>query len=234
MRNAARDLRRFTNILAVFPHPDDETVTCGGVIRRFADAGATVTLLLLTGGERGTPTGAPDSALRTTRRSEADRAAHILGIARVIHHDFGDGELREQREHVMQALARTITQIRPDLILTYDLAGLDGHPDHVACSTMLTEMKTSVLNVPMWYVTLPGWVLGALRLIGQMARDPAVEANRALPTHRLFIGAAVVPKMRAWQAHGSQRGAIRKGLSRIVPTWLAVSGWPFEYFAEVS
>ena len=234
MRNAARDLRRFTNILAVFPHPDDETVTCGGLIRRFANAGATVTLLLLTGGERGTPTGAPDNALKTTRRGEADQAAHILGIARVIHQDFGDGQLLEQREQVMQALVRTIAQIGPDLILTYDLAGLDGHLDHVACSAMLTELKTPVLNVPMWYVALPGWVLGALRLIGQMARGPAVEASRALPTHRLFIGTALVPKIRAWQAHRSQRGAIRKGLSRLVPMWLAVTGWPFEYFAEVS
>jgi LmbE family N-acetylglucosaminyl deacetylase len=234
VRNAARDLRRFTNILVVFPHPDDETVTCGGVIRRFADAGATVTLLLLTGGERGTPTGTPDSVLRTTRRGEADRAAHILGIARVIHQDFGDGQLRAQREYVMRALARIIPQIRPDLILTYDPAGLDGHPDHVACSAMLTELKTSVLNVPMWYVTLPGWVLGTLRLIGQMAKDPAVDASRSLPTHRLFIGTAVGPKMRAWQAHRSQRGAIRKGLGRLVPTWLASTGWPFEYFAEVS
>jgi len=234
VRNAARDLRRFTNILVVFPHPDDETVTCGGVLRRFADAGATVTLLLLTGGERGTRTGAPDNGLRTTRRGEADRAAHILGITRVIHHDFGDGQLREQREQVMAVLARTVPQIRPDLILTYDLAGLDGHPDHVACSAMLTELHRSVLDVPMWYVTLPGWVLGALRLIGQMARDPAVEAGRAQPTHRLFIGTAVVPKMRAWQAHRSQRDAIRKGLSRLVPTWLASTAWPFEYFTEVS
>lgn len=234
MRNAARDLRRFTNILVVFPHPDDETVTCGGVIRRFADAGARVTLLLLTGGERGTPTGAPDRALRTTRRGEADRAAHILGMTRVIHHDFGDGQLREQRGQVMGALARTISEIRPDLILTYDLAGLDGHPDHVACSAMLTELKTSVFNVPMWYVALPGWVLRGLRLIGQMARDPAVESRRAQPTHRLFIGTAVVPKMRAWQAHRSQSRAIRKGLSRLLPTWLASSVWPFEYFAEVS
>jgi LmbE family N-acetylglucosaminyl deacetylase len=234
VRNAARDLRRFTNILVVFPHPDDETVTCGGVIRRFADAGATVTLLLLTGGERGTPTGAPDNALRTTRRGEADDAAHVLGITHVIHQDFGDGQLLEQREQVLGALARTIAQVRPDLILTFDLAGLDGHPDHVACSAMLTELKTSVLNIPMWYVALPGWVLGVLRLIGQMAKDPGLDASRALPTHRLFIGAAVVPKMRAWQAHRSQRGAIRKGLSRLVPTWLAVTGWPFEYFAEVS
>jgi LmbE family N-acetylglucosaminyl deacetylase len=234
VRNAARDLRRFTNILVVFPHPDDETVTCGGLIRQFADAGATVTLVLLTGGERGTPTGAPDNALRTTRRREADRAAQILGITRVIHEDFGDGLLREQRQPAMRALARTIAEIRPDLILTYDLAGLDGHPDHVACSAMLAELKTPLFNVPIWYVALPGWVLGTLHLIGQMARDPAVEASRAVPTHRLFIGTAARSKIRAWQAHRSQRGAIRKGLSRFVPTWLAVTGWPFEYFAEVS
>src|SRR5262249_52507110 len=50
-----RDVRRFKNVLMVFPHADDETVNCGGAIRRFSTAGATVTLLLLTGGERGNP-----------------------------------------------------------------------------------------------------------------------------------------------------------------------------------
>jgi len=233
VRNAAGDLRRFANVLVVFPHPDDETITCGGTIRRFADAGATVTLLLLTGGERGTPTGTLDAQLKTTRRGETDRAARILGITCVIHEDFGDGQLREQREQVMPALARTIARVHPDLILTYDLAGLDGHPDHAACSAMLTELKTQVPNARMWHVAPPARVLGALRLIGQMATDPTVDASRAVPTHRLFIGPAVVPKIRAWQAHRSQRRAIRKGPGRLVPTWLAVTGWPFEYFAEV-
>ena len=52
-----RDPRRFKNVLAVFPHADDETVHCGGSLARFAETGAIVTLLLLTRGERGNPAG---------------------------------------------------------------------------------------------------------------------------------------------------------------------------------
>ena len=140
-----RDVRRFKNVLVVFPHADDETVNCGGAIRRFSSAGATVTLLLLTGGERGNPEGTPDASLKAIRRREAEEVAGILGVSRLIQEDFGDGQLRDRREQVTAYLSREIARINPDLILTHDLAGLDGHEDHVACSEILTELKRKEL-----------------------------------------------------------------------------------------
>src|SRR5207248_4841807 len=118
-----RDPRRFKNVLAVFPHADDETVHCGGTLARFAKTGARVTLLLLTGGERGNSAGVIDPALKAVRYREAERAAAILGISRVIQEDFADGRLRQQAAAVASILARRVTEINPDLILTYDLAG---------------------------------------------------------------------------------------------------------------
>lgn len=235
MRNAARDLRRFHNILVVFPHADDETITCGGTIRRFADAGARVTLIVLTGGERGTPTGVLDGTLKSVRRAEVEQAARILGIARVLQEDFGDGELAQRTTQVMPFLAATIAQVDPDLLLTHDLSGVYGHPDHVACAEMITEVRrTRFAHLPLWYGALPLWGLPILRLAGQIYRDPLIDARRALPTHRLFIGPAVLRKIRAWNAHRSQQAAIPKGLTRLLPSWLAASVWPFEYFADVS
>ena len=221
-------------MLAVFPHADDETITCGGTLRRFADAGAAVTLVILTGGERGSPTGALDPALKTVRRREAEQAARSLRIARVIQEDFGDGRLAGQAERVVPFLATTITQVDPDLLLTHDLSGVYGHPDHVACAEMLTELRrTRFARLPLWYVALPRWGVLVLHLVGQIRRDPAVDARRAPPTHRLFIGPALRAKIRAWSAHRSQQAAIPKGFTRLVPSWLAAAVWPFEYFAEV-
>lgn len=82
------DVRRFKNVLAVFPHADDETVHCGGAIRRFSSAGATVTLLLLTGGEQGNLEGAVDPTLKAIRRREAEQVAGMLGVTRLIQEDL--------------------------------------------------------------------------------------------------------------------------------------------------
>ena len=229
----ACDVRRFKNVLAVFPHADDETVNCGGSIRRFSTAGATVTLLLLTGGERGNPEGTPDASLKAIRRREAEQAAGILGVSRLIQEDFGDGQLRDRREQVTAYLSREIPQINPDLTLTHDLAGLDGHEDHVACSEILTELKrTELRRVSLWYATLPPRVLRLLQLVGQLATDASLDAKRAIPTHRLFIGSEVAPKILAWYAYRSQRGSIGRGLGRFLPAWIALSMLQCEYFAE--
>ena len=228
-----RDVRRYKNVLIVFPHADDETVNCGGAIRRFSTAGATVTLLLLTGGERGNPEGTPDASLKAIRRREAEQAAGILGVSRLIQEDFGDGQLRDRREQVTAYLLREIAQINPDLILTHDLAGLDGHEDHVACSEILTELKrTELPHVSLWYAALPPRVLRLLQLVGQLASDASLDAKRAMPTHRLFIGSEVAPKIRAWYAYRSQRGSIGRGLGRFLPAWIALSMLQCEYFAE--
>ena len=194
-----------------------------------------MTLLLLTGGERGNAEGAIDPALKAVRGREAEQAAAILGVTRLIQEDFGDGQLGKQTEAVAPALSRRIAEVNPDLILTYDLAGFDGHEDHVACSQLLTEQcRAKFPAVPLWYVALPARLLRLLVLVGQVADDSRATQRRATPTHRIFIGPACVPKIRAWSAYRSQRGNIGKGLGRFIPAWLPVSMLQFEYFADAS
>lgn len=235
MRNATPDLQRFTRVLLIFPHADDETVSCGGTIRKLADAGASITLVLLTGGERGTPSGALDQELQALRRGEAQTAARILGIADIIQEEFPDGHVVEHRSQVTTLLAGVIGRIAPDLIVTYDRAGLDGHPDHVACSEIVTELaRTQFPRVTIWYSVLPAWILTVLFVIGQLRPAPQVKARRSAPTHRVPIAATVSAKLQAWEVHASQLGNIGKGLGRLVPRRLALRAWPFEYFAQLA
>jgi len=226
--------RAFKNVLAVFPHADDETVNCGGVLHVFCAGGARVTVLLLTGGERGNPAGEADTSLKAIRRREAERVAGILGVSRMIQQDFGDGMLSHRREEVKAYLARTIRLIGPDLMLTYDLAGLDGHPDHIACAEMLIELRrTQFPTTALWCAALPRRVVRLLELARQLPTQASVDQRRASPTLRIFIGTRVISKLRAWYAYRSQRGFIAKGFGRLVPAWFAVSTLQFEYFAEV-
>jgi LmbE family N-acetylglucosaminyl deacetylase len=231
----AANLRRFRRVLMVFPHPDDESVNCGGTIRRLSASGAAVTLILLTQGECGTPSGAYDPRLKWVRHQEATRAARILGVARLIHEDFGDGRLENRIAEVTSYLRNAVARIQPDLIITYDPTGLYGHPDHVACSQALTQLWRDELHaIPLWYVALPRRVVRLLRWIRQLTTDAQLEEMRPLPTTRLLIGPAVVPKIGSWYAHRSQRGSMAKGLGHLVPAWFAVSMLQFEYFAEAA
>lgn len=223
----------FRNVLAVFPHPDDEAVTCAGTLKRLSGSGATVTVLLLTAGERGNPSGQLDETLKTIRKSEAQEVARILGAARVSFADFPDGRVSDERDRVRAYLADILQQLQPELVITYDLAGLDGHPDHVACSELLTELRRSrFANLRLWYVALPAPLLFLLSLVGQVRQTEWLAARRARPTHRLFVGTRMLAKMRAIRAYRSQRRAIGKGLGKLVPTWLMIGLLPFEYFEE--
>ena len=227
------DVRTFKNVLAVFAHADDETVTCGGTIRRLASSGARVSLLLLTAGERGNASRAEDPDLKAVRQREAERACRLLGVSEVIEQDFGDGLLAANRDAVAADLAEKIRALGPDLILTYDTAGLDGHPDHVACSEIAVEIvRTRFPNTTLWCVAPPRRLVRVLQLVGQLPAAANIDQRRMQPTARVFLGAAVIPKIRAWYAYRTQRASIAKGLGRFAPVWFAVSTMQFEYFAR--
>jgi LmbE family N-acetylglucosaminyl deacetylase len=229
------DVRRFKNVLVIFPHADDETVSCGGAIRQMATGDGHVTLVLLTGGECGNPAGMPDMRLQYVRRSEAEQVAKILGVSRLIQKDYGDGQLADRSAEIREFLVMTVRQVEPDLIVTYDLSGFDGHVDHIACSEVITELRTAQFPAtPLWYVSMPIRLVRLLTLVGQMSADRQLGARRRLPTQRVFVGGSTVAKVRAWYAYRSQRGAIAKGLGKVVPVWLAVSMMQFEYFAEAA
>src|SRR5215467_3529666 len=83
------------SILAVFAHPDDESLACGGTLARLAAAGARVVLMCASHGERG-GVGGPveDEELGRTRARELQDAAAVLGISHLIVLNHPDGDLR--------------------------------------------------------------------------------------------------------------------------------------------
>jgi len=230
-----RDARHVRRVLAIFPHADDETVMCGGTLHRLSARGKTVTLVVLTRGERGTRTATSSESLKEIRTKEARAAAAILGISELIQEDFGDGELHEKKQELRSFLHALIEQGKPDLLLTYDLAGLYGHADHITCSETITELKkNSFHEIPLWYVTLPKRILARVKPSEYLVTGPNFREKQALPTHKLFIGASVFPKIKAWYAYKSQRAALKEETTKLLPFWFFLSMVLFEFFADVN
>lgn len=131
------------NLLAVFAHPDDESLGTGGTLAKYATRGAQIHLLTATRGELGW-FGAPEDnpgpeALGQIREAELRDAARVLGIGEVSFLDYRDGELEDEDQRVLVArVAAHIRRVRPQVVLTFDPYGLYGHPDHIAISAATT------------------------------------------------------------------------------------------------
>ena len=125
--------RRGVNVVAVFAHPDDESLACGGTLSRLAADGVHVTVISASHGERGAITGPQrDDSLGRTRAGEIVRAADALGIAEVVIANHPDGELRWA--DVTEFHAELVGYLRghaPAAVITFGADGLYWHPDHI-------------------------------------------------------------------------------------------------------
>ncbi len=128
-----------TSVLAVCAHPDDESFGLGAVLTRFADAGATVSMLCFTHGEAST-LGRSDRPLGEVRRAELTAAAAVLGVGRVALLDYPDGGLAEvPLERLAADVAGAAGEVGADLLVVFDEGGITGHPDHVRATQAALE-----------------------------------------------------------------------------------------------
>jgi len=107
-------------IMAVAAHPDDIESWCAGTLVRAVDAGATVRLLLVTSGDKGSddPT-ATTVAVACRREREALEAARLLGVAEVAFLRRPDGEVEDTRA-LRGELVAAIRRWRPAALFTHD------------------------------------------------------------------------------------------------------------------
>jgi LmbE family N-acetylglucosaminyl deacetylase len=150
---------RGRTVLAIFAHPDDESLACGGTIARLTAAGARVVLVCASRGEHGAgPDHAVDegTALGLLRTRELHEAARVLGIADVLVFDHPDGELRwADVPELHGELVSVIRAERPDAVLTFDNDGLYWHADHIGVHER-TDAAVRSLGAqapPLYYVT---------------------------------------------------------------------------------
>jgi LmbE family N-acetylglucosaminyl deacetylase len=128
-------------LLAIFPHPDDESLGLGGTLAKYSAEGVETFLICATRGERGW--NGPEEqdpgpeALGRIREKELRCAAGLLGLREVNFLDYMDGEVDQAdfREAVGKITAH-IRRIRPQVVVTFSLDGSYGHPDHIATAQL--------------------------------------------------------------------------------------------------
>jgi LmbE family N-acetylglucosaminyl deacetylase len=128
-------------------HPDDECIACGGVIRKAAEGGHRVMLVVATRGERGEiPEGflADGEQLWQRRVAETYASAEILGAERVEFLGYADSGMMGTPannapgsfwsapvDEAAEKLAALLDEVHADVLTCYDDNGGYGHPDHI-------------------------------------------------------------------------------------------------------
>lgn len=126
-------------LLAVLAHPDDESLGIGPTLAACADEGIETHLITATRGERGW-SGPPEenpglAELGRIREGELRAAVEILGVRSLELLGYLDGELDQAAPaEVIGKIAAAVRHIRPQVVVTFDLFGSYGHPDHIAIS----------------------------------------------------------------------------------------------------
>jgi len=140
-------------LMCVHAHPDDESSKGAATMAKYAAEGVAVTVLTLTGGERGDVLNpaldTPDTWARLPeiRTQEMARAAAILGVDQVwLGYEDSGFTLEEPWQNLPPGslaatdvresgarMADILVTYRPHVVVTYDESGGYAHPDHVMC-----------------------------------------------------------------------------------------------------
>jgi LmbE family N-acetylglucosaminyl deacetylase len=119
--------------LAIYAHPDDPEVACGGTLARWAAGGCEVHLVIACRGEKGSfdPTTDPD-ALAASRSEELARAAEVLRLASVEQLGYPDGDV-ENDAALRARLIEIVRRARPDALVAPDPSAVffgDSYVNH--------------------------------------------------------------------------------------------------------
>lgn len=229
-----RKVNGIKKLLVVFPHPDDEVLTCGGLMKQVHLNGGLVTYAVLTKGECGTEDAHYEESLKQVRSMEMLAVKEIFCIERLLHEDFGDGQLAQRYEQLYEYLDRLFYEESPEVVVTYDLSGLYGHQDHIVVSEIITELVTvKYTNIRLWYATFPARIMALAKLPEHMAKDAGFIGRRVLPTFRIDTCNYIWEKVRALYTHKSQLRSFKKSVPYGLPVWFVYSSWANECFYEV-
>lgn len=209
------DLRRSAVVFA--PHPDDETLGCGGTVIRKCRAGADVTVVFMTDGSQSHAHLMPRSELRSLRMVEARAACRVLGVDddAVVFLDFEDGCLEAHINQAVGRVAALLDATMPDAV--YIPYRLDGPSDHAATYHIVQQAlhmharQVHVFEYPIWFWQHWPWV-AAPRRRRQNAKQflrTSVRAGLGMRMlvdfrHHVWIGDVIDAKERALAQHRSQ------------------------------
>ena len=143
--------------LAVYAHPDDPDVSCGGTLARWALAGAEVHALVCTNGDKGTTDPVVDPGdLARRRAAECEEAGAVLGLAGQCILGYPDGELADDAAFRGELVA-WVRRIRPAVVLGPDPTAVFfgeeyfNHRDHRVVGFALLDALSPAAALPHYF-----------------------------------------------------------------------------------
>ncbi len=207
--------------LVLAPHPDDETLGCGGMIMHKLSAGAKVEVIIATDGGASHLSDATRQtsrqALIDMREAETCAACAVLGLPpeHVSFLRFPDGDLSQHAMALRLRLAAEVAVRQPDEV--YVCAVQDGHRDHIALAQAVRELAAEGglgpaehWEYPVWSFDFRSWrpqgrtnkagyVIGVLRMLRVLVLAPVFSVS---------LKGAQARKRRALNCHRSQLGLL--------------------------
>jgi LmbE family N-acetylglucosaminyl deacetylase len=223
------DLLNGRRALILAPHPDDESLGCGGFIAAACGVDVSPLVVVLTDGAASHPGSQafPPERLRAMREAETCDAAKRLGLPaeNLVFLGYPDTCLPAFGPGFEDAVARVadITRLNGCGVLIGPWQG-DPHCDHEAAAriaeTVAVRNGLRLLSYPVW-----GWL--------RAGTDVVPEARRH--GWRLDIRAQLAAKQQAIAAHVSQYGGLitdSPDRFQLPAALLQVFARPFEVFLE--
>ena len=140
-------------VVLLSPHPDDETLACGGLLRAASEARLDIQLVAVTDGEACYPGDAAwtPARLRDVRPREVMQAFDALGVrAQVQRLGLPDGGVGSHAA-ALEAALRTLLQPGDLVLAPWEQ---DGHPDHDAVGraalAVAAQPGMRLLRYPVW------------------------------------------------------------------------------------
>jgi len=132
------------SLLYIFPHPDDESFGPAPVLARQRRAGHDVHLLTLTRGEATSQRerlGYSKEQMAETRYREMQDVARVLDLSSLTVLEYPDGELAELNPLMLEdEIAAALHERAPDVVVTYPVHGISGHPDHLVTHAVVKRV----------------------------------------------------------------------------------------------
>jgi LmbE family N-acetylglucosaminyl deacetylase len=206
--------------LAVYAHPDDPEVSCGGTLAHWARAGAEVRLVVVNAGDKGSPDAATDPEELTERRArEVDAAAGVLGLAGVERMGLPDGEVTNDLA-LRARLVELIRTHRPEIVVCPDPTAVFfgdsyvNHRDHREVGWAVVDAVAPAAASPLYFPeTGPPHQVAGLLLSGTFEPDVWVDISDSLEL-----------KVAAVQCHESRVGGDPALVAELLRTRTAESG----------
>ncbi len=230
-------LSKISRSLIVAPHPDDESLACGGTIALLRKNHYPVHVIFVTDGTMSHPNSKlfPSLKLRSLREAEAINALSILGVptTSISFLRLPDSRLNEISRSVYQRtsekITELITQFQPDTIFVPWRQ--DPHPDHIASWALLRDAIKKYSLVAIRRPVLLEYLLW----FWERTNPNEIASSQTAKIWSIDITPTLQKKANAIREHKSQFGQLIKddpGGFSLPPTLLEKLQGPNEIYLE--